>query len=109
MDQKAFLTARLLDIFLGDWDRHGDQWRWIDLVKGKRKTFKAVPRDRDQVFYVNQGIFLKLLALPWVQPKFQGFGEKIKNINALSFNARYIDGIFTNQVFYDVWMATTEA
>ena len=107
VDQKSFLTARILDIFLADWDRHGDQWRWIDLEKGKGKTFKGVPRDRDQVFYVNQGFFTKLLALPWVLPKFQGFGERIKNINALSFNARFIDGVFTNQLSSDDWSLTT--
>lgn len=27
VDQKSFLTARIQDIFLGDWDRHADQWR----------------------------------------------------------------------------------
>jgi hypothetical protein len=107
IDQKAFLTARMLDIFLGDWDRHADQWRWVDVQKGKGKTFKGVPRDRDQVFYINNGLFPKFLALPWVMPKFQGFGEKIKNINALSFNARLIDGIFTNQLSKDDWATTT--
>jgi hypothetical protein len=109
VDQEAYLTARLLDIFLADWDRHGDQWRWIDIKKGKEKTFKGVPRDRDQVFYINQGFFLKLLALPWLMPKFQGFGERIKNINHLSFNARFIDGIFTNQLSFDDWRKATNA
>src|SRR5690606_7872762 len=23
-----YLKARIVDIFLGDWDRHTDQWRW---------------------------------------------------------------------------------
>ncbi|HKP27870.1 MAG TPA: hypothetical protein VJU15_00610, partial [Gemmatimonadales bacterium] len=27
-DATALLTARLMDMFLGDWDRHGGQWRW---------------------------------------------------------------------------------
>lgn len=107
VDQRAFLMARLLDVFIGDWDRHGDQWRWVDVEKGKGKTFKGVPRDRDQVFFTNQGFFLKLLALPWVMPKFQGFGEKIKDINTLSFNARFIDGIFTNKLSKDDWLKTS--
>ncbi len=28
VDSKSFLKARLVDIFLGDWDRHTDQWKW---------------------------------------------------------------------------------
>ena len=28
VDSRAFLAARLMDVFIGDWDRHQDQWRW---------------------------------------------------------------------------------
>ncbi|MEP7107338.1 MAG: BamA/TamA family outer membrane protein [Ferruginibacter sp.] len=108
IDQHAFLRARLLDIFLGDWDRHADQWRWVEDGNEKGKTYKPVPRDRDQVFYVNQGFFPKLVALPWIMPKFQGFGAKIKNINTFCFNARFIDGIFTNDVSYDDWLKISD-
>ena len=108
VDQEAFLTARLLDIFIGDWDRHGDQWRWVDEAKGKEKRYKPVPRDRDQVFYINQGLFPFILALPWIMPKFQGFGDHIRDINTFSFNARNIDGIFTNQLSYDDWVKSTQ-
>ncbi|MEP7141727.1 MAG: BamA/TamA family outer membrane protein [Ferruginibacter sp.] len=108
VDQQAFLRARLLDIFLGDWDRHGDQWRWVAEDADKGKIYKPVPRDRDQVFFVNQGFFPKLVSLPWIQPKLQGFGGKIKNINTLAFNARLIDGIFTNDLSYDDWLKNTE-
>ena len=31
VDARAYLTARVLDIFLGDWDRHRGQWRWAYL------------------------------------------------------------------------------
>ncbi|MBD0319972.1 MAG: hypothetical protein ICV87_06550, partial [Gemmatimonadetes bacterium] len=24
-----YLRARLVDLLVGDWDRHGDQWRWV--------------------------------------------------------------------------------
>ncbi|MEO5591841.1 MAG: BamA/TamA family outer membrane protein, partial [Chitinophagaceae bacterium] len=108
VDQQAFLTARLQDIFLGDWDRHGDQWRWVDEAKGKDKRFKPVPRDRDQVFYINQGLLPSILALPWILPKFQGFGGHIRNINTFSFNARLIDGLYTNQLSYEDWVNNTQ-
>lgn len=109
VDQLSFLTARVQDIFLGDWDRHGDQWRWLKDDAEKNKTFKPVPRDRDQVFYINQGLFPKIASLPWIAPKLQGFGEKIRNVNTSAFNARYIDGVFTNGLSYDDWMKATNA
>jgi len=101
------LTARIQDIFLGDWDRHGDRWRWIDAGEGKSKRFFPVPRDRDQVFYVNQGLFPHLLALPWLSPKLQGFKGRVRDVNTLAFNARLIDGLFTNALSYEEWMDAT--
>ena len=109
VDQSSFLTARILDIFMGDWDRHGDQWRWLDEDKGKGKRYKAIPRDRDQVFYINEGLFPKIASLPWIQPKLQGFGASIRNVNTLAFNARYIDGVFTNALSFADWQAATNA
>ncbi|MEP6746517.1 MAG: BamA/TamA family outer membrane protein [Bacteroidota bacterium] len=108
VDQQAFLMARIQDIFLGDWDRHGDQWRWVDEGKGKSKKFRPVPRDRDQVFYINQGLLPGIAALPWIIPKFQGFKSHIRNVNTLAFNARLIDGLFTNSLSYTDWMSATK-
>lgn len=108
VDQHAFLNARIQDIFLGDWDRHADQWRWVDTAKGKDKKYIPVPRDRDQVFYVNEGLFPNILALPWIMPKFEGFKGHIRNINTFAFNARNIDGIFTNELSLEDWQKTTE-
>ena len=107
VDQQSFLTARIQDIFIGDWNRHGDQWRWVYEAKGKAKLYRPIPRDRDQVFYVNQGLFPKILSLPWIMPKFQGFGARVKNINTFVFNARLIDGLFTNELSYDDWTNAT--
>ena len=43
IEAKEFLNARMLDMLLGDWDRHEDQWRWKDMSKGKVKTMSACP------------------------------------------------------------------
>lgn len=108
VDQSAFLTARIQDVFLGDWDRHGDQWRWVDELKGKEKLYRAVPRDRDQVFYINQGLLPTIASLPWIAPKLQGFGSRVKHINTFAFNARLIDGLYTNALSYVDWVQATE-
>lgn len=57
---EQFLKARMLDLLLGDWDRHEDQWRWAYEKKSKDKKYYAVPRDRDQVFHVSEGVLPSL-------------------------------------------------
>ncbi len=50
VDTRAFLTARLVDLFLGDWDRHRDQWRWARFGDERPRKWQPIPRDRDQAF-----------------------------------------------------------
>ncbi len=57
-DSRAFLRARLLDIFIGDWDRHRKQWRWAR-IPGK-SHLQPIPEDRDQAFTDFEGFVLDL-------------------------------------------------
>jgi hypothetical protein len=104
VDQKAVLRARMLDLFMGDWDRHEDQWRWGSRKTKTGKEYFPIPRDRDQVFFRAGGILPGIAALPWLQPKFQGFTEKLSNVNGLMFNARYVDRLFMQGLDAKDWM-----
>ena len=74
----------MLDMFLGDWDRHEDQWRWHNRP-GKDKKYVAVPRDRDQVFHVTQGLLPKLASKPYLLPTLQNFGGKMEHPEIFPF------------------------
>lgn len=50
IDEKAYIKARLFDMLIGDWDRHYDQWRWIEYQDGNKTIYRPLPRDRDQAF-----------------------------------------------------------
>jgi hypothetical protein len=50
VDARAYLRVRLVDILIGDWDRHVDQWRWVRFSEDGRRVWRPVPRDRDQAF-----------------------------------------------------------
>ena len=50
VDEKAYIKARLFDMLIGDWDRHQDQWRWIEFKENGKKIYRPMPRDRDQAF-----------------------------------------------------------
>src|SRR5262249_47843338 len=48
IDAREYLRARLMDVFIGDWDRHADQWQWARFTSpdGKR-SWRPVPEDFD--------------------------------------------------------------
>ena len=101
--QKEVLKARLFDLWIADWDRHDDQWRWV-AEKGKNGLeFSPMPRDRDQAFFVNEGLFPKIASRKWSNPKFQGFGYDLKNVNGFMFNGRYFDRSFMNELDRKDW------
>lgn len=103
IDQKAALQARLLDMFVMDFDRHEDQWRWAANEKGKRKTFYPVPRDRDQAFFINTGAIPFLVAHQSLSPQIQGFKPKARNIRTYNFNARNFDRNYINELNREDW------
>ncbi|MBS1600681.1 MAG: BamA/TamA family outer membrane protein [Bacteroidetes bacterium] len=105
-DSTSFLRARLLDIFLGDWDRHADQWRYAGKKEGKGKRYIAVPRDRDQVFYINEGFFPNIVSA-FVARFLKGFNEKIKDPAYFFFSSTDLNQRFLNQFTYEEWMRVT--
>ena len=81
VDWKTYLKAKALDLLLGDWDRHEDQWRWAMEVKADGIEYTPVPRDRDQVFYRSDGIVQRLAQSSWLLPMMQGYERDIQNVN----------------------------
>jgi hypothetical protein len=107
VDQEAVLKARLLDMLIGDWDRHADQWKWGTADTGKGKLYYPVPRDRDQAFFNSDGLLLGLLSRRQI-PFLQGFKTNIPNINWLNFAARDFDRTFINSLDITSWEATAD-
>ncbi|WP_342646033.1 BamA/TamA family outer membrane protein [Mucilaginibacter sp. CSA2-8R] len=103
-NSEQFLRARMLDLLLGDWDRHEDQWRWASVKKGKEKVYYAVPRDRDQVFHVNEGIIPSLAALSWISPTLDHFDGNIPRVKYSLFKTRFIQPYPDAQISYQDWM-----
>jgi hypothetical protein len=109
IDQKAVLMARLLDMFVMDFDRHEDQWRWEADDNGKGKTFSPVPRDRDQPFFINSGVIPWLAGSAWAAPQLQGFRAKARNIKTYNYNARNFDHNFMNELTEKDWSSGVTA
>ncbi len=109
VDQRFVARSRLFDLWIGDWDRHDDQWRWATREEGKREFYRPIPRDRDQAFFVNEGILPKIWSRKWALPKFEGFGDDINWIPGIAFNARHFDRSFLNGLEESVWVEEAEA
>jgi len=106
VDQEFALRSRLFDILIGDWDRHDDQWRWASFEDDEGfKYYRPIPRDRDQAFFWSDGWLLKFASYNWGIAKFQGFHEKIRDVDGLSFNGRYFDRTFINEPTREVWIS----
>ena len=93
IDQRAFLRARLLDVWLGDWDRHEGQWQWAAFDEpGGRVRYQAIPKDRDQVYFrFDDGLVPWLASRRFIAPQFQTFRGRYGNVAGLVYQAQFID------------------
>jgi hypothetical protein len=103
VDQKAVLKARLLDNFVMDLDRHEGQWEWATRDTGRGKIFYPIPKDRDQVFFVNQGLLPYFIKSSWLVPDLQGFRAKAYNIKTFNRSARNFDRTFLTELTEQDW------
>ncbi|MEO8169099.1 MAG: hypothetical protein ABI623_12680, partial [bacterium] len=86
VDACAFLTARLLDVFVGDWDRDFDRWRWARFKKTTNDVWFPIPMNRDEAFSRFDGVFPKIGSASAMQ-----FDDRIRHISNLIFAGRFID------------------
>ncbi len=89
VDAVEFLKARLMDLLIGDWDRHYDQWLWAGYKQDGMTIFKPIPRDRDQAFSLYDGLLPMIAGRAITQ--IEGYGKNYPPIYDLSFNGRYLD------------------
>lgn len=105
IDQRAVLKARILDILIGDFDRHMDQWKWAVLDTGIGKLYKPIAKDRDQAFFNSDG-----LVMDWAtrrrMPFLRGFKHRIEKVNWLGYSARDFDRFFMNRLDKKDWELT---
>ncbi len=109
VDERAFFRARLLDLMVGDWDRHAGQWRWAAFEPGeldpslegddatKGKVYQPIPRDRDWAFYDLEGVAQR--ALFQFDRRYQSYDEdSYGSILGLTANARGQDRRFMSTI-----------
>lgn len=104
LDGEGFLRARMLDLLIGDWDRHEDQWRFTDSTNNGINTWTGVPRDRDQVFHLAEGLFPSIASVSWLDPTLEHYEGDIPRVKWSLFKTRFLKAFPDQQLTYDRWM-----
>ena len=100
-DARAFLKARLVDMILGDRDRHEGQWRWAAFPQGGCRVWRPIPEDRDQAFVDFDGVVM--WATRRSRPQQIRFGARFPSVVGLTFNAWEVDRQLLSELDRGVW------
>ena len=106
VDQLEFARARLFDVLIGDWDRHEGQWNWLEYPNPLtgQVTYKPLPKDRDQTYYrFDDGLIPWLLSRKVPARKIKPLRHNVPDVGGLSYNARFLDQRFLNEVSAGQW------
>lgn len=104
INQQAFARARLLDLLVGDWDRHKGQWEWAVTKEGQETIFNPIPKDRDQVFMkMSDGLIPAIATSKFVVRKFHSFDKDFDDVQAYMINAKFVDERFLNELSLPEW------
>jgi len=108
-DLPAFLTARLFDYFIGDWDRHRDQWNFLRHPDdtGTVVTWTVLPEDRDQAFAKFDGL-IPALARQYA-PFLLNFGNKLPRAAAFAWFGSELDRRLLVELEWPVWDSVVTA
>ena len=106
VDARAYLVARLMDVFLGDRDRHAGQWQWIKLEA--EGAWLPVAYDRDEAFSHYDGLLLDLARMTDF-PQLVTFGDKYPSMLGLNWNARFIDRRLLAGLDRAVWNSVAQS
>ncbi len=96
VDVQALLTARLVDILVGDWDRHRDQWSWMRGDGPGPRRWIPVPRDRDFAMVSYDGLLLAIARMEL--PQLITFRPDYPGTLGLTWNGRELDRVFLTEL-----------
>lgn len=104
--QQEVLRARLLDMLIADWDRHADQWRWGVKDSAGVKYYYAIPRDRDQAFFMARGLIPRVGKAVAMQ-HLNWFKKEMKGLSKLNYKSWEFDHLYLNDLDAAEWEAIT--
>ncbi|RFZ84247.1 hypothetical protein DYU05_01045 [Mucilaginibacter terrenus] len=107
LDTVEYLKTRLLDWFLGDWDQQPEKLRWLASKRGENTYYSAIPIDRAEAFYVNQGLIPNLAAKQYVARYLKGYNASVRSVNDFFYNSNDVNTRFLSQLDQKKWLDVT--
>jgi hypothetical protein len=107
IDEEAYIKARLFDMLINDWDRHQDQWRWLEFKENGKSVFRPLPRDRDQAFSKMSDGFILGAAVKLIPPArlLRKYSDDIKDVKGFNIEPYPLDIAFIRTSDKAVWDA----
>lgn len=107
IDEAAYIKARLFDMLIGDWDRHQDQWRWIEFKENGKKVYRPMPRDRDQAFSKMSDGFLLTAAVKLIPTAglLREYNEDLVDVKGINVEPYPLDMELIQDSGKDIWDA----
>jgi len=105
LDEAAYIRARLFDMLIGDWDRHQDQWRWIEFEEDGKTIYRPMPRDRDQAFSKMSDGFMVSAAVALIPNVrlVRSYNEDLKDVKGKNMKPYQLDVTLINEAEKEVW------
>jgi len=110
VDEEIYIRARLLDMFLGDWDRHEGQYEWAEFEDEEgKKRYLPIAKDRDQVFSKTDGFILSLLRVGFPQIRaMEPFTETVKRPKWFNHAGYPLDKAVIRENNWNTWKEQAE-
>ena len=107
VDAYEFGKARVFDIFIGDWGRHEDNWKWAGYDMGSKRIYYPIPRDRDHAFSRWNGVLPYLADREWAMPMIENFDYDFHDIRSLTWPGRHVDRLLLTPLDRNDWKDIT--
>ena len=107
VNAESYLRARLMDVFVGDWDRHPDQWRWAGFEVGNSMVWEPIPRDRDWALARLDGVLV--YAAGRYFSHYRGFDTDYEPAFNATFTGRALDRRILQHLTRADFLRTAEA
>ncbi len=101
VDVVEYLKTRIMDLYLGDWDRGPDRWAWLRSADGPSSLWRPVATGRPGAFPRYDGVALS--ATEVVIPHLVGCTEEYPSIANLMWEGRHLDRRFLAPINRPVW------
>ncbi len=105
VDEHWVVKSRLFDLFIGDYDRHDDQWRWAEFPDEENNIdyWRPIPRDRDQALFDINGVLPWILSRDFIHIQQHPFTGRIQDMKEFASNAKHFDRTWTTELEWADW------